>query len=62
VSAAYNAAIGDDGCRPVYWGVGSTPARARADAAIWRTDADDMNVIRISRAQAESIRAGKVTL
>ena len=62
MSGRHYAAVGDDGMRPVEWGVGSTPAAARADAAIWRMDAADLRVIRISRATAERIRSGEVAL
>lgn len=59
----YYAAIGDDGTRPVVWGLGASHAEALADAAL-QNDGDDvgaLNVVVITAEQAERIRAGEVS-
>lgn len=64
------AAIGDDGTRPVVWGVGLSPDLARADARRWLAEsgdgehvgeADGMAIVTIDAARAALIEAGDVS-
>lgn len=58
------AAIGDDGTRPVVWGVGATPFQAQRDASLWLEDAEkemSLSVVRISAERFEKIVAGDVS-
>jgi hypothetical protein len=57
------AAIGDDGMRPVVWGVGSSPEEALADARVWldaRNARDELTVIEMTDEQSDAILAGVV--
>lgn len=60
------AAIGDDGRRPVVWGVGDTEAEARADAAESLRDAgsgddsENLRVVEISAERRAKIEGGEV--
>lgn len=53
------AAVGDDGMRPVVWGVGSSAAAALRDAKRWDAPAG-LDVHPINAAQRARIKAGEV--
>lgn len=61
------AAVGNDGLRPVVWGIGATEDEARSDAARWLADSDyefeaaSLPVHPITLAQASAVAAGDVS-
>lgn len=65
------AAVGTDGVRPVVWGVGSTLAKARAEAECWLSEAGDGEMVqadldsldyhKISKKQAQVVLDGDVS-
>lgn len=58
------AAVGDDGLRPVVWGVGATPEAARLDAREWLGDHGDLDALTvhsITEEQAQRVRSGDVS-
>ena len=61
------ALVGDDGFRPVVWGLGATLEEARADAwavgedAVPVLDLDSLDEYEISETQAAIVRAGDVS-
>ena len=58
------AAIGDDGMRPVVWGIGETERLARRDAEEQAHDSccgtGDLRIVEVSAERAARIEAGDV--
>lgn len=60
------AAIGTDGRRRVYWGLGDTEAEARADAVRWLAESGceaemkTLEIVEVTEAQAKQINDGDV--
>lgn len=56
------AVVGNDGMRPVVWGIGETPEDAQEDARDWADkDVEEMRVEKITRRQAAVVEAGDVS-
>jgi hypothetical protein len=49
-------AVGDDGLRPVVWGVGTSPEAARRDAQRWLGGHGDLDALAVYPATAEQAR------
>jgi hypothetical protein len=62
--AHYYGAIGSDGHRLVFWGLGTTPRAAERDAMFWHREGDveygGVSIVRISKARYKAAKSGDI--